>query len=190
MMQAMEGRAFRDQCLKRLRSDHERGASQLARMALGYLAEATRDESLDEVGALRAELDSFAKELQAARPSMVPIERLVALWRAEAAGRQAAGVPPYGRMAGIILSGPDERVVFDLGRALAQAQGPLKRIKAQLFGPAAAPVARIRGRHRVRLLVQAPKAAPIQAALAAWRAQIKVPNNVRLTIDIDPQTFF
>jgi len=111
-------------------------------------------------------------------------------WRTEAESRARAGAPPYGRMAGIILSGPDERLVFDVARALAQKQAPLTRIKAQLFGPAAAPVARIRGRHRVRLLVKAPKGAPLQAALTAWRTQIKLPSNVRLVIDIDPQTFF
>jgi primosomal protein N' (replication factor Y) len=111
-------------------------------------------------------------------------------WRAEAAERRHAGVPPYGRLAGIVLSGPDVGPVFDLGKALARADVPLRRIGAELFGPAPAPIARIRGRHRVRLLVKAAKGAPLQEALAAWVAQVKVPPNVRLAIDIDPQSFF
>ncbi|WP_269084902.1 helicase-related protein, partial [Sulfitobacter sp. HI0040] len=41
-------------------------------------------------------------------------------WKAEAAARQQAGVPPFGRMAGIILSGPDAAQVFDAGNALAR----------------------------------------------------------------------
>ncbi|MGL4310780.1 MAG: primosomal protein N' [Paracoccaceae bacterium] len=111
-------------------------------------------------------------------------------WRAEAAERKAAGVPPYGRMAGIVLSSPDVQAVFDFGAALARADAPLRRIGAQVFGPAPAPIARIRGRHRVRLLVKADKAAPLQAALAEWVAQVKVPANLRVAIDIDPQSFY
>src|SRR5690606_12885272 len=80
-----------------------------------------------------------------------------ALWRAEAAERQAAGMPPFGRLAGIVLSSPDVQAVFDFGSALARSDGPLRRVGAQVFGPAPAPVARVRGRHRVRLLVKAPK---------------------------------
>jgi primosomal protein N' (replication factor Y) len=112
-----------------------------------------------------------------------------AFWRAEAAGREAAGMPPFGRLAGIVLSSEDVGQVFDLGNALARQTGPLDRIGAQVFGPAAAPVARIRGRHRVRLLVKAPKGAALQAALARWLRQVKVPNGVRLAVDIDPQSF-
>jgi primosomal protein N' (replication factor Y) len=112
-----------------------------------------------------------------------------AFWKAEAAERRAAGVPPYGRMAGIILSSPDVQQVFDFGAELARRDGPLRRIGAQVFGPAPAPIARVRGRHRVRLLVKADKAAPLQAALAEWVAQFKLPTNLRMAIDIDPQSF-
>ncbi|WP_372602990.1 primosomal protein N' [Actibacterium sp.] len=111
-------------------------------------------------------------------------------WRAEAAERKMAGVPPYGRMAGIVLSSPDLQAVFDLGGELARLDGPLRRIGAQVYGPAPAPIARIRGRHRVRLLVKADKTAPLQAALRDWVAQVRLPNNLRLQIDIDPQSFY
>ena len=111
-------------------------------------------------------------------------------WKAEASERRHAGVPPYGRMAGIILSSPDVQEVFDIGSALARNDGPLRQIGAQVYGPAPAPIARIRGRHRVRLLVKASKTAPLQSALAKWVAQIKLPSNLRLSIDIDPQSFY
>ncbi|QUS36787.1 primosomal protein N' [Falsirhodobacter algicola] len=110
-------------------------------------------------------------------------------WRAEAAERRMAGAPPYGRMAGIILSHPDVAVVFDVAAELARRDGPLRAIGAQVWGPAPAPIARVRGRHRVRLLVKADRTAPLQAALAEWAAQIKLPTNLRLAIDIDPQSF-
>ena len=111
-------------------------------------------------------------------------------WKAEAAERQHAGVPPYGRLAGIVLSSPNSQEVFDLGAEMARHDKPLREIGAQVFGPAPAPIARIRGRHRVRLLVKAEKGAPIQAALTKWVAQFKMPTNLRLTIDIDPQSFY
>lgn len=111
-------------------------------------------------------------------------------WRAEARERAQAGVPPYGRMAGIILSGPEVGQVFDAGNLLARQDGPLRRIGAQVFGPAPAPIARIRGRHRVRLLVKADKAAPLQEALAAWVSQVTLKGEMRLAVDIDPQSFY
>ena len=113
-----------------------------------------------------------------------------AFWRAEAAERRAASVPPYGRMAGIIRSSPDVAQVFDFGAELARRIDPLLKIGAQVFGPAPAPIARVRGRHRVRLLIKADKTAPLQAALAEWLAQFKVPNNLRISVDIDPQSFY
>ncbi|MFT4150131.1 MAG: primosomal protein N' [Paracoccaceae bacterium] len=112
-----------------------------------------------------------------------------AFWQAEARERRAAGMPPYGRMAGVILSGPDVAQVFDFGAELARRDAPLQRIGAQVFGPAPAPIARVRGRHRVRLLVKATRAVPLQAALAEWAAGVKCPSQVRMAIDIDPQSF-
>lgn len=133
--------------------------------------------------------------LQTYQPAHPVIEAILSgdeeeFWEAEARERKQAGVPPYGRMAGIVLSSPDVQEVFDIGRVLASRRDPLSRIGAQVFGPAAAPIARIRGRHRVRLLVKADKAAPLQEALAAWVGQVKMPSNLRISIDIDPQTFY
>ena len=113
-----------------------------------------------------------------------------AFWTAEARERKAAGVPPYGRMAGIILSGPDVAKVFEAGNQLARQDAPLRAIGAQVYGPAPAPIARVRGRHRVRLLVKAEKSAPLQDALARWVAQIRMTGDLRIAVDIDPQSFY
>jgi primosomal protein N' (replication factor Y) len=108
----------------------------------------------------------------------------------EAAARRAACAPPYGRMAALILSGPDEAKVWATANALARvAHAPLDRVGARLFGPVVAPVARVRGRHRVRMLVKAPKGAPLQEALRAWIAAAPPPSSVRLAVDVDPQSF-
>jgi primosomal protein N' (replication factor Y) len=111
-------------------------------------------------------------------------------WQAEAAEREQAGVPPYGRMAGIVLSGPDVGAVFDLGNQMARNDGALRRVGAQVYGPAPAPIARVRGRHRVRLLVKAPKGVALQAALSEWVRPLRLKGDLRLQIDIDPQSFF
>ncbi|KFE35782.1 primosomal protein N' [Thioclava atlantica] len=112
-----------------------------------------------------------------------------AFWAQEAAARAAQGVPPYGRMAGIILSGPDLQPLFEIGNGLARNDAALRRIGAQVFGPAPAPIARVRGRHRVRMLVKAEKGAPLQAALQGWLKGLRLPANTRLAVDIDPQSF-
>jgi len=111
-------------------------------------------------------------------------------WAAEAAARREMGVPPYGRMAGIVISSPDAAEAFDLGTALVRADAPLRRVGAQVFGPAPAPIARVRGRHRVRLLVKADKSTPLQGALSKWVGQFPIKGQLRLSIDIDPQSFY
>ena len=111
-------------------------------------------------------------------------------WRAEAEERRQAGVPPYGRMAGIIISATEAQAAFDLGTHLARQDAPLRAIGAQVYGPAPAPIARIRGRHRVRLLVRADKGAPLQAALGRWLGQVRLTGSLRLAVDIDPQSFY
>lgn len=113
-----------------------------------------------------------------------------AFWAAEADERRAAGMPPYGRLAGVILSGTDVAQVFDLGNHLARNDAPLRRVGAQVFGPAPAPIARVRGRHRVRLLIKAAKGVALQLALAEWAAQVRLKGDLRMAIDIDPQSFF
>lgn len=142
----------------------------------------------------RAELAGSAM-LQTFQPEHPVIRAILSgdeagFWAAEAAERQAAGVPPFGRMAGIILSGTDVAQVFDLGNVLARNDGALRQIGAQVFGPAPAPIARVRGRHRVRLLVKAPKGAAIQAALAQWIRPVRLQGDLRLSVDIDPQSFY
>jgi primosomal protein N' (replication factor Y) len=112
-----------------------------------------------------------------------------AFWRAEADARHDAGAPPYGRMAGVIVSGADEARVWQIANALGRQARRLEHTGAELFGPAPAPIARVRGRSRVRLLVKAPKGVALQQALADWRASVKVPAAVRVVIDIDPQSF-
>ena len=113
-----------------------------------------------------------------------------AFWQSEAAQRQALGMPPYGRLAGIVISASALEPAFALGNDLARADAPLRAIGAQVFGPAPAPIARIRGRHRVRLLIKAPKGVALQAAITNWLKPHKLKGDLRLSVDIDPQSFY
>ena len=111
-------------------------------------------------------------------------------WNAEAESRHQAGMPPFGRMAGIILSAEQADVAMAAGMELARHDGPIRAAGAVVYGPAPAPIARVRGWHRVRMLVKAPKGVALQRAVSDWVAGVRLPKNLRLAIDIDPQSFF
>ncbi len=141
----------------------------------------------------RAEAPGVAM-LQTYQPDHAVIRAILggdqeAFWAAEAEERRAAGVPPFGRMAGIILSSTDLTEAHDAGAFLARNDAALRRIGAQVYGPAPAPIARVRGRHRVRLLVKSEKNVKMQQAVARWVSQLRLRGALRLAVDIDPQSF-
>ncbi|MEN8723346.1 MAG: primosomal protein N' [Alphaproteobacteria bacterium] len=105
----------------------------------------------------------------------------------DAQERQQLGMPPFGRLAGLLLTGPDRGRVEDAAREMARAAPRGQGIS--LFGPAEAPIAMIRGRYRMRLLLKTTLDIRIQPLLATWVAAVKLPSNVRLQIDVDPHDF-
>nr|WP_314433460.1 primosomal protein N' [uncultured Brevundimonas sp.] len=106
---------------------------------------------------------------------------------AEMAEREAASLPPCGRLAALILSSENAAAVEKLANDLAQAIPNAERL--EVYGPADAPLALVRGRRRKRLLVRADRNVNIQAFLRAWLSRVKVPGSVRLTVDVDPYSF-
>jgi primosomal protein N' (replication factor Y) len=110
-----------------------------------------------------------------------------AFMAAEAEQRKLGGWPPFGRLAAIIVSGPEERHVDGVARALARSAPQSQDFK--VLGPAPAPLAILRGRHRRRLLVRTTRAVRIQDRLRPWIASVKPPNAVRVQVDIDPYSF-
>ena len=106
----------------------------------------------------------------------------------EAGQREAANMPPFTRLAGIIVSGRDERQVLEVSKQLgiSAPHGP----GVQVLGPADAPMYRLRGKYRRRLLVRADKTLDIQKAVRGWISSVKPPSAVRVQVDIDPQSFF
>ncbi|MGE0716672.1 MAG: primosomal protein N' [Alphaproteobacteria bacterium] len=106
---------------------------------------------------------------------------------AEAEGRRLAGMPPYTRLAALILSGPSAPDVDRAAQALARA-APVDP-ELTVLGPAPAPLAVLRGRHRRRFLVNAPRSAPLQAILRDWLGRVRLPGSVRCQVDVDPYSF-
>lgn len=106
---------------------------------------------------------------------------------AESAARQARTLPPFGRLAALIISGPDQEQVR--GFAVALARAAPHGANLHVLGPAPAPLALLRGRHRTRLLLMATRQHDVQALLRAWLARVKIPPAVRLSVDVDPYSF-
>ena len=106
----------------------------------------------------------------------------------ETAAREAAGLPPFGRLAALIVSGEDRAAAEAHGRALARAADPPPGV--MVLGPAEAPLALIRGRYRFRLLVKAERAVNLQAYLRDWLSRTEKPRgSVRVAVDVDPMSF-
>jgi primosomal protein N' (replication factor Y) len=102
--------------------------------------------------------------------------------------RQAALLPPYGRLAALIVSARDKDLAQLYARDVARHAPPAHRI--EVLGPAEAPLAVVRGRHRWRLLVKAPRELDMQAYLRTWLDTLpKPPPDLRLMVDIDPYNF-
>jgi len=102
--------------------------------------------------------------------------------------RQAAQLPPFGRLAALVISARDKELTQLYARDVARHAPPATRV--EVLGPAEAPLAVIRGRHRWRLLVKAPRDLDVQAYLRAWLARLpKPPADLRLTVDVDPYGF-
>jgi primosomal protein N' (replication factor Y) len=106
---------------------------------------------------------------------------------AELSEREAAGLPPYGRLAALILSGEKADAVDRAAGLLAGSIPNAERL--EVYGPADAPLALVRGRRRKRLLVRADRDVDLQGFLRAWLARVKLPSSVRLTVDVDPYSF-
>ena len=105
----------------------------------------------------------------------------------ELAEREAAGLPPFGRLAALIVSGVDDGVVEAHARHMASVAPNASGV--DIYGPADAPLALVRGRRRKRFLVRAERSVDLQGFLAAWRARMRSTSTVRVTIDVDPYSF-
>jgi primosomal protein N' (replication factor Y) len=121
----------------------------------------------------------------------------------EIAARQAGRMPPFSRLAGLVVSAALRPDAESHARQIAQAAGRLGSEfpvaapgalagadEIAVMGPAEAPIAMVRGRHRFRLLVRAPKEANLQGFLRALLAEAPKPRgSVRVSVDVEPMSF-
>ncbi len=130
--------------------------------------------------------------LQTANPAAAVLQAIAqgdrdGFYAAEAEMRRQQTWPPYGRLAALIVSGEDEalveKVANDLARTAPRAEG------LRVLGPAAPPLALLRGRYRRRLLLKTDRSISIQKALTDWLSQQKPPSAIRIQVDIDPYSF-
>jgi primosomal protein N' (replication factor Y) len=111
-----------------------------------------------------------------------------AFYAAEIDARRAAGLPPFGRLAAIIVSAVERAAAETHARGLARLAPDEPGVT--VLGPAEAAMAVVRGRHRFRLLAMAPRGVDLQAVLRTWLARAPKPaGSVRVQVDVDPQSF-
>lgn len=106
---------------------------------------------------------------------------------AELAMRDMLGLPPFGKLAAVIIWGFDlkktEQFAKDFVMKAPRADG------IEILGPSEPPIGRLRGQFRRRILVQAEASVNLSAYMQAWRAKTRLPPKIKLQIDIDPQSF-
>ena len=110
-----------------------------------------------------------------------------AFYAAETESRRAANAPPFGRMAAIIISSEILRDAEATARAIARAAPKIGGM--DIYGPAPAPLAMLRGRHRQRLLVHARRSLAVQDVIREWLGTLDWPRGVRVAVDVDPYSF-
>ncbi|MDP6687861.1 MAG: primosomal protein N' [Alphaproteobacteria bacterium] len=105
----------------------------------------------------------------------------------ERQARQFQGLPPFGRLVALIVSGRNEAQVLDSARELGRAAP--RQTGVDVLGPAPAPLSLLRGRFRQRLLLKCQRGINASALARTWVDQVHIPNQVRVAIDVDPYSF-
>jgi len=130
--------------------------------------------------------------LQSFSPEHPVMQALVAndldrFYASESASRRPGHWPPYGRLAALIVSAESaaaaDLAARDLGLTAPHGDGIL------VLGPAPAPLAILRGRHRRRLLLKTRRDIAVQPLLRAWLASAQPRRGVRVDVDVDPVSF-
>ena len=108
-------------------------------------------------------------------------------YAAETEARRQAAMPPFGRLAAIVISAEDASEAESVARRIGQAAPNVEGMA--VFGPAPAPLAMLRGRHRQRLLVHAARSLDVQDVIRDWLGGLDWSAKVRVAVDVDPYSF-
>jgi primosomal protein N' (replication factor Y) len=101
--------------------------------------------------------------------------------------RRLVGLPPFGRLGAIIISATSAEQANEAAAAFGAAQPNAAGV--EVWGPAPAPITILRGRHRRRFLVRSDRNVDLSAFLAAWKERVKLPQSVRVALDVEPYSF-
>lgn len=96
-------------------------------------------------------------------------------------------MPPFGRLAAIVVSSEDKGEAETVARRIGHSAPSVEGMA--VFGPAPAPLAMLRGRHRQRLLVHAARKLDVQDVIRDWLAGVEWSAKVRVAVDVDPYSF-
>jgi primosomal protein N' (replication factor Y) len=111
-----------------------------------------------------------------------------AFYTSEIELREKTHYPPFGRLASLLVSACERPTAEVFARRLAASAPQAKDVR--VLGPAEAPLAVVRGRHRFRLLVKSPRRFDLSAYLREWLAGApRRKGNIKLEVDVDPQSF-
>ncbi len=108
-------------------------------------------------------------------------------YNTELAIRKSAGMPPFSRLASIIVSSSDKALLLDYVRRLDQLKNTPKNI--DVFGPIEAPLSKLRKKYRMRFLIRSPKNSHIQFYIERWLKTLKINPKIRVVVDVDPYNF-
>ena len=112
-----------------------------------------------------------------------------AFYKNEIELRERTGYPPFGRLASLIVSANERHAAEGYGRTLASLAPKDENVR--VLGPAEAPIAVVRGRHRFRLLVKSPRVFDLSSYMRDWLSGAPKPKgNLQLEVDIDPMSFY
>ncbi|MEP2103427.1 MAG: primosomal protein N' [Parasphingorhabdus sp.] len=130
--------------------------------------------------------------VQTRMPGAAVIQALIkgdrdGFYDAETESRRAAAAPPFSRLAAVIVSSEDNAEAIEAARLIGQTAPKIEGFA--VYGPAPAPLAMLRGRHRHRLLIHAHRSVELQDIMHEWLEKLEWPRAVRVGVDVDPYSF-
>lgn len=105
----------------------------------------------------------------------------------EMAARQLLSMPPFGRLAALIISGKNKDLAYKCAKTLIKHAPFIQGV--EILGPVEAPLFLLRGKYRYRILIKSSKEIALQKVISEWLKPFNPPKNISVRIDIDPYSF-
>lgn len=131
--------------------------------------------------------------LQSYQPENGVLEALVSgdigsFLEAEASARRVLNMPPFGRLASLIISSSSKDTAYKTSQDLIKVCPP-RSMGVEVLGPTTAPLSQLRGKYRFRFLVKSGRGIRLSSIIKEWLTKVDIPYTVRVQVDIDPYNF-